>query len=176
MIYTAEALPQFKIGKHTYGLPMVLYPECADLEIGAFCAIADHVRIFLGGEHRADWVTTYPFSKLWEQAKHIEGHPGTRGNIIIGNDVWIGMDSRILSGVHIGDGAVIGTSAIVAQDVPPYSIVFGSPAKVVRYRFPTEIIKELQSITWWNWEDEKIAEFLPLMLSNQIDEFIRKAK
>jgi acetyltransferase-like isoleucine patch superfamily enzyme len=176
MIYTNSAYPQFKIGKHTYGLPQVLYPECANLEIGAFCAIADHVRIFLGGEHRADWVTTYPFSKLWEQAKHIEGHPGTKGDVIIGNDVWIGIDSRIFSGVKIGNGAVIGSGAYVVQDVPDYAIVFGNPAKVMRYRFPAEIIKELQVIAWWNWEDEKIAEFLPLMLSNQINEFIRKAQ
>jgi chloramphenicol O-acetyltransferase type B len=176
MIYTKDAFPQFKIGKHTYGLPMVLYPECASLEIGAFCAIADHVRIFLGGEHRADWVTTYPFSKLWEQAAHIKGHPGTKGDVIIGNDVWLGMDSRIISGVHIGDGAIIGTSAIVVQDVPDYAIVFGNPAKVIRYRFSSEIIASLLKIAWWNWEDEKIVEFLPLLLNPDISEFIRKAE
>jgi acetyltransferase-like isoleucine patch superfamily enzyme len=176
MIYTAEALPQYKIGKHTYGLPQLLYPECANLEIGAFCSIADHVRIFLGGEHRADWVTTYPFSKLWKQAAHIEGHPGTKGNIAIGNDVWIGIDSRIFSGVTIGNGAVIGSGAYVVQDVPDYAIVFGNPAKILRYRFSNDIIFQLQKIAWWNWDDEKIVEFLPLLLCSDISEFIRKAQ
>jgi len=176
MIYTADVYPQFKIGKPTYGLPPILYPECADLEIGAFCAIADHVRIFLGGEHRADWVTTYPFSKLWSQAEKFEGHPSTKGDVTIGNDVWIGIDSRIFSGVTIGNGAVIGSGAYVVQDVPPYAIVFGNPAKVLRYRFSKDTIKDLLDIAWWNWTDDKIEKYLPLMLSQNIQGFILAAK
>ncbi len=95
--YTAQIYPDFKIGRCTYGRPEVLsWGEGTTLEVGAFCSIADGVKIFLGGEHRVDWVTTYPFNFLWERAYSFKGHPASKGDVIIGNDVWIGAESVIM--------------------------------------------------------------------------------
>ena len=109
------------IGAHTYGAPLVRWwGEPANLSIGRFCSIADDVQIFLGGNHRTDWVTTYPFPvfRAWHEARGIAGHPATRGDVHIGHDVWLGSGSVILSGVTIGHGAVIGCRAVVSRDVP----------------------------------------------------------
>lgn len=169
-----ERYPQYAIGRHSYGdLKVHHWGEAATLKIGAFCSIAGDVRIFLGGEHRTDWVTTFPFSELWEQqAGASAGHPHTRGDVIIGNDVWIGNQALILSGVRIGDGAVIGARAVVTKDVPPYAIIAGNPARLVRYRFAPDVVERLTRIAWWNWDDERIGALLPLMLSNAVEAFL----
>ncbi len=172
-----SAYPQYKIGKHTYGHPRIYsWEEGAQFKIGAFCSISSGVKIFLGGEHRIDWVSTYPFNYLWKSARHFKGHPCTKGDIIIGNDVWIGAGAVILSGVTIGDGAVIGTNAVVTKDIPAYAIAAGNPAKVVKMRFDRETIQDLLKIKWWEWEDAQIQRFLPLMLDTDIDQFLKKAK
>lgn len=170
--------PQYEIGRASYGNPVVRsWKEGAVLRMGSFCSIAAGVKIFLGGEHRTDWVTTFPFSKLWpEKAGQIPGHPKTRGDVVIGSDVWIGAEAVIMSGVRIGDGAVVGTRALVTRDIPPYAIAAGNPATVVRMRFPEEVVKSLLEIAWWEWPDERIARFMPLLLSDRIDDFIRQAK
>jgi chloramphenicol O-acetyltransferase type B len=168
-----QKYPQYEIGKHTYGNPRIYsWNEGATLKIGAFCSISTGVKFFLGGEHRTDWVTTYPFNYLWKPAKHIKGHPATKGDIIIGNDVWVGNRATILSGVEIGDGAVIGTNAIVTKNVPAYAIAAGNPAKIIKKRFDEKIINKLLEIKWWDWEDKKIEEHIPLLLNNQINEFL----
>lgn len=173
--FTQQIFPNYKIGRWTYGKPDVFsWGEGTTLEIGAFCSIASGVKIFLGGEHRVDWVTTYPFNVLWKQASHIKGHPKTKGDVIIGNDVWIGYESVILSGVNIGDGAVVGTRSVVTQNIPPYAIAFGNPAKILRYRFNQETITALLQIAWWDWDDQRIVEFLPYLLNPDIREFISK--
>ena len=122
----------FTFGDYSYGEPeIIVWKNCGRLTIGRFCSIAAGARLVLGGDHRVDWVTTYPFSDLaghWTQAAGIAGHPTTRGDIDIGNDVWIGGPSTVLSGVKIGDGAVVGVGAVVTKDVPPYAIVVGNPA------------------------------------------------
>lgn len=164
-----------QIGRHTYGAPKVLWADAASLTIGAFCSIGPSVIINLGGEHRPDWVTTYPFTHKWG-AKQIKGHPATKGNVKIGNDVWIGTGAFITSGVTIGDGAVIGSRSIVASNVDPYSIYVGNPARIVRKRFSDQQIESLLKIAWWNWDDKKIAKFIPLLLNNSIDAFIAGAK
>lgn len=165
----------YQIGRGTYGSPSVpSWGEEATLKIGAFCAIAAGVVIFLGGEHRSDWVTTYPFSALWPSAANIKGHPGTKGTVTIGNDVWIGYGVTILSGVTVGDGAVLGAHCVVAQDVRPYEIVAGNPAKHIRFRFSPETIAALEKIAWWNWPDQQIEEALPLLLSGDVPAFIAK--
>lgn len=169
-----------KIGSYTYGNPWIIdWGDKCDLKIGNFCSIAGGTTILLGGNHRDDWVTTYPFPKkieFWPEAKGITGESYAKGDVIIGNDVQIGQDALILSGVKIGDGAIIGARAVVTKDVEPYAIVAGNPAKVIRKRFSEPTIKELLKIAWWNWPVEKIREFIPLLCDENIEAFIKKAK
>jgi acetyltransferase-like isoleucine patch superfamily enzyme len=171
-----EKYPQYQIGRGTYGDPQIHdWKDGATLMIGAFCSIGFDVRIFLGGEHRTDWVTTYPFSEFWQAGRTIKGHPRTKGNVVIGNDVWIATEAMIMSGVHIGDGAVIGARSVVTKDVSPYAVVGGNPAREIKKRFDEETISRLQKIQWWNWDDAKIEKLLPLLLSNEIERFIGAA-
>lgn len=173
----AERLPQYEIGRASCGdLEVLSWKEGATLKVGSFCSFAAGVKIFLGGEHRTDWVTTFPFPELWKEAAgHIQGHPKTRGDVIIGNDVWIGAEAVILSGVRIGDGAVVGARAVVTRDVPPYAIVAGNPAVLIRLRFAEPVIESLRDIAWWNWTDERITQLMPLLLSEHIEDFISAA-
>jgi chloramphenicol O-acetyltransferase type B len=172
-----EKYPQFEIGRGTYGIPRIRsWQEGPTLRIGAFCSISQEVQIFLGGEHRVDWVTTYPFSLFWKSARHIHGHPRIRGDVTIGNDVWIGWGATIMSGVAVGDGAVLGAGSVVAKDVPPYAVVVGNPARVVRKRFDEAAIARLLRIRWWDWDDERIERLLPLMLDTDIERFLEAAE
>jgi chloramphenicol O-acetyltransferase type B len=170
--------PQYRIGRGSfgYGLKVHHWKEGATLRIGKYCSIAKGVEIYLGGEHRSDWVTTYPLSVIRPELWHIAGHPKTKGDVVIGNDVWIAMDAVILSGVTIGDGAVIGTRAVVGNDVPPYSVVAGNPAKVVRYRFDPATIERLLAVSWWNWPEARIAELGPKLLNSDIAGFLEAAE
>ena len=166
-----------QFGRDTYGEPAIhSWGEGATLKIGSFTSIASGVQIFLGGEHRTDWVTTFPFNVLWDEGSEITGHPRTKGNVLIGNDVWIATEAIIMSGVTIGDGAVIGARAVVTKNVPPYAIVAGNPAVVLKKRFDDKTIQKLLNVKWWNWSDSKIKEALPLLLSNKIDEFLKFAE
>jgi len=175
--YTKDRYPMYDIGDFTYGKPEILsWGEGTTVKIGAFCSISSGVKIFLGGDHRTDWVTTYPFNILWDCAKHIKGHPKSKGDVIIGNDVWIGADATILSGVTIGDGAVVGSKSLVIKDVPPYAVVAGNPAKFIKYRFNEDIIARLLVIQWWSWDEKKIESFLPLMLNSDISPFLKKSE
>lgn len=164
VVYTKEILPDFEIGDHTYGVPRV-YGSGPKLRIGKFCSIAGGVRIFLAVDHRSDWITTYPFPLIWREAHGIKGHPFSKGDIAIGNDVWIGQNATILSGVTIGDGAVIGGCAVVTGNVPPYAIVAGNPAKLIRYRFENEKIERLLKLKWWDWPIDKIKKNLNYLCS-----------
>jgi acetyltransferase-like isoleucine patch superfamily enzyme len=172
-----ERYPQYEIGRGTYGVPKIYtWEEGSILKIGAFCSISARVQIFLGGEHRAEWVTTYPFSWIWKSARGIQGHPKTKGDVIIGNDVWIGIEALILSGVKISDGAIIGARSVVTKDVPPYAIVAGNPARVIKNRFDDETINRLLKLQWWNWDDSKIEKYLPFLLRDDVGAFLRAAE
>lgn len=170
-----ERYPQYKIGTGSYArdLEVLSWGEGATLTMGSYCSIAEGVKIFLGGEHRMDWVTTYPFSYLWDEAKHIPGHPRTKGDVTIGSDVWIGADAVISSGVSIGHGAVVAARAVVTKDVPHYAVVAGNPATIIKYRFNEETIKALLEIAWWDWDRDRISANIEHLLSDRIDEFIR---
>lgn len=163
-----------EMGKWSYGGPVIhSWGENAKVRIGKFCSIANEVSIMIGGEHRTDWITTYPFTVLWpEAAKGIQGHPKTKGDVIIGNDVWLGQGAFILSGVTIGNGAVVGAHAVVGKDVPPYAIVAGNPARVIRYRFDEQTIQKLQTIAWWDWPENEIEKIVPLLVSDDLIRFI----
>lgn len=175
-LFTKDFLgDRFHIGDHTYGKPRVVsWNEGSTLIIGKYCSIATGVTIFLGSEHRIDWVSTYPFPHLWEEAKDISGHPATKGDVTIGNDVWIGYGATILSGVTVGDGAVVGACSLVTKDIPPYGIAAGNPAQTLRYRFDEETIKQLLRIRWWDWPDEKVRENIRYLCSPSIHEFIKR--
>lgn len=168
-----------QVGKYTYGQTNIYWKnDNAKLTIGNFCSIANDVKIYLGGNHRTDWVSTYPFGHIYQDIFNTFngiGHPATKGDIIIGNDVWIGYNVTIMSGVTIGDGAVIANNSHVVKNVEAYSLTGGNPAKVIKYRFSEEQIKKLLEIKWWYWDDEKINKFVPLLCNNNIDEFIQSA-
>lgn len=166
-------------GKYSYGKPIIHWENAhGKLRVGNFCSIAGNVNIYLGGNHRTDWVSTYPFGHINQGVFNNfngVGHPATKGNVTIGNDVWIGSDVTIMSGVTIGDGAVIANNSHVVKDVEPYTLVGGNPAKYIKHRFTKEQIEKLLTIQWWHWDDAKINEFSPLLCSGDIDEFITKA-
>ena len=175
IFYTKEIFKDkpYEIGEYSYGNPIVYFESEGNLRIGKFCSIAfDSVKIFLGGNHRVDWTTTYPFNKIadFPEASHITGHPCSKGDVVIGNDVWIGMNATILSGVTIGDGAVVAAHAVVTKDVPPYAIVAGNPARVVKMRFSDDVIKYLLELKWWDWPIEKVRVYIP-QLMNEPTEF-----
>ena len=176
LIYTKDLLgDRYRIGDHTYGKPRVISRgEGRSLTVGRYCSISTQVLIFLGSEHRTDWISTYPFPALWKEANSIKGHPFSKGDVWIGNDVYIGYNVIILSGVTIGDGAVIGAGSVVAKDVPPYAVVAGNPAAVIRYRFDEETIKKLLEIKWWDWPDEMVKENIHLICNDAVDTFIKK--
>ncbi len=164
---------------HTYG-KFNMY-DCAQnckLEIGDYCSFAENIS-FIFRNHKTNLVTTYPFDELNyfytnEKVEESLHESKNNGKIIVGNDVWFGANTTILSGVTIGDGAVIAAGAVVTKDVPDYAIVGGVPAKVIKYRFSPEIIKKLKEISWWNFDEEKVAKNLNKIVTNDIDAFIKE--
>ena len=142
------------------------YPVNQDkLKIGKFCSIACGAKfLFTSANHTMKSLSTYPFPIFFEEwqldGKDICDAWDNKGDIVIGNDVWIGYEAVILSGVTIGDGAVIGSRAVVTKDVEPYTIVGGVPAKPIRKRFDEQMIKKLEKIGWWNWDEEQIRQGL----------------
>lgn len=147
------------------------------LIIGKFCSIACGAKfLFNSANHTMTSLSTYPFSLFFEEWKlekeNVIEAWDNKGDIIIGNDVWIGYNSIILAGVIIGDGAIIGTNAVVTKDVPPYTIVGGVPARFIRKRFNDETIDTLLKIKWWNWSEEKISQNIKIIKSGYIERFI----
>ncbi len=163
--------PRIKVGRFTYGKPeFFLWNDSERIEIGSFCSIANEVAIFGGGNHRTDWTTAYPLRIVFGlPGAGLDGQPASRGTTKIGNDVWIGFRSTILSGVTIGDGAVIAAGSTVTKDVPPYAVIAGTPAKVIKMRFPPELIEHLLNIRWWNWPIEKIKANVSILCASPID-------
>ena len=142
------------------------------LIIGKFCMIASDVTFIMNGaNHLTDAITTYPFAifgNAWANAMEGKNYP-SKGNIVVGNDVWIGYNATIMAGVTIGDGAIIGTNSVVTKDVEPYAIVGGNPAKLIKKRFSEDEIKDLLEIKWWDWEIEKITRNVQNLTDNNIE-------
>ncbi len=150
------------------------YPVNKDkLKIGKFCSIACGVKfLFTSANHAMKSLSTYPFPVFFEEwgldAKNICDAWDNKGDIVIGNDVWIGYEAVILSGVTIGDGAIIGARAVVTKDVPSYTVVGGVPAKPIRKRFDEGTIQKLEEIRWWDWEEERIKKNIQAIQSGDI--------
>ncbi len=151
------------------------YPINGDmLKIGRFCSIACGAKfLFTSGNHAMRSLSNYTFPIFFAEwgldVKDICGAWDNKGDTVIGNDVWIGYEAVIMQGVKIGDGAVIGTRAVVTKDVPAYTIVGGVPAKPIRKRFDDRTIECLEALRWWDWDEEKIRRAIPLIRSGDID-------
>lgn len=173
-----KAYPTYQLGRGTYGFPIVLdWHQNTTLKIGNYCSIARNVEIFLGGSHRMDWVSTFPFVKFYSELNYLVEEFGvTNGDVTIGNDVWLGRDCKIMSGVTIGDGAVVATGAIVTHDIPPFAIVGGIPAKVIRYRFDKATIDALLESQWWYWPENEIRKITPLLCTADLTAFLEYVK
>lgn len=146
-----------KVGKETYGnLNVLYYNDGPILSIGSYCSIGPDVCFILSSDHDLDHVSTFPYKVKALQIEHYEAT--SKGNITVDDDVWIGFRSTIMSGVHIGQGAVVAAGAVVTKDVPPYAIVGGVPAKIIKYRFSPEIIEQLLKLDYSKLTDDMIRE------------------
>ena len=169
-IYRAVKIKGSKVGAYTY---ISANTDVENAEIGKFCSISDHCRVGMGG-HNTNQISTSPIfteahngTKFQWTIKDVNASPMKKA--IIGNDVLIGSHVLILGGVTIGNGAVVAAGAVVTKDVPPYAIVGGVPAKVVKYRFSQEIIDKLQEMKWWDWTEEKLKAKIEIF---QRDNFV----
>ena len=147
------------------------------LIIGKFCSIACGAKfLFNCANHTLKSLSTYTFPLFYEDWKLDKEDVATtwdnKGDIIIGNDVWIGYEAVIMAGVHIGDGAIVGARAVVTKDVPPYTIVGGVPAQEIRKRFSLDVIEQMQALRWWDWTEDKIRKNLPYLTSGNIEELL----
>src|SRR5690606_4786758 len=150
------------------------YPFIGDkLIIGKFCAIARGTQFIMNGaNHKRSGISTYPFQIFgngWEKVMPAPDELPYKGDTVVGNDVWIGYDALIMPGVRIGNGAIVFSRAVVAGDVPPYTVVGGNPAKPIKQRFSPEAIEMLEAIAWWDWPVELITRHLPVIVSGDVE-------
>jgi acetyltransferase-like isoleucine patch superfamily enzyme len=178
IIWVCNMSQPLNLGKYSYGTPVICWDVTdAKLSIGNFCSIGTNVKIYLGNGvgHDARFVSTYPFgyiqTSIFPNVKNLSRN--TNGDVVIGNDVWIGANVTIMSGVKVGDGAVIANNSHVIKDVESYSLIGGNPANHIRSRFKSPQIEELLKIKWWNWSDEKINKYTGLLMNPDVDKFIR---
>lgn len=176
------------IGRHTYGIKpqTIISPKSTNsphVKIGNFCSIAPGVVILANADHRKNLPSTYPFRTLLfrtQKERKASGYLNwdvvSRGPIEIGHDVWVGQNAIILSGVSIGTGAVIGAGAVVTKDIPPYAIAVGSPARVISFRFHSNIIENLLESRWWELSDEKLMSLEHYLYEENVDAFLEKIR
>lgn len=171
------------LGEHSYivggmeGVASVFHTS--ELYIGKWCAVAGGLTVMLGGNHPMNLVSTFPFARHGGpefEGKFPDPHPPfgySKGDIIIENDVWIGQDVTLMSGIRISSGAVVGTNSTVTKDVPAYAVVAGNPAEIRKFRFDPEIRWRLLKVAWWDWPIEKIVKAYPLMNNPNIELFLK---
>ena len=183
--------PQIKVGDYTIYNDFVADPLLFEknnvlyhypihkekLIIGKFCSIACGMKfLFNCANHTQKSLSTYTFPLFYEEWELEKSNITTawdnKGDIVIGNDVWIGYEAVIMAGVHIGDGAIIAARAVVTKDVPPYTIVGGTPAKEIRKRFDADVIQQLLMLKWWNWSTDKIRQCLPYIAEGKMNELL----
>ena len=166
-----------QVGSFTYGSPIIrnLHNAHGQVSLGKYCSLGKDVVFLTGGNHHVDWITTFPIREKASRNAHLnnDGASYSKGPISVGNDVWIGDSAVILSGVTIGDGAVIGAYSVVARDVAPYSIVVGNPARVVRNRFSAEDVDFLLRTKWWDKDASWVVAHADLLQSPDLSELRR---
>ena len=183
--------PQIEVGDYTIYNDFVADPLLVEknnvlnhypihkekLIIGKFCSIACGMKfLFNCANHTQKSLSTYTFPLFYEEWELEKSNITTawdnKGDIVIGNDVWIGYEAVIMAGVHIGDGAIIAARAVVTKDVPPYTIVGGPPAKAIRKRVDADVIQQLLMLNWWNWSTDKIRQCLPYIAEGKMNELL----
>ncbi len=171
--YPRKPLGNTIVGDFTYFTDLKIMPgrnTNDTITIGNFCSLGPENHLLLGVEHYANWNTTYPFEIIGGEAfENQVGSTFSKGNIVIGNDVWTGANVTVLSGVNIGDGCIIGAGAVVSKDIEPYSIAVGNPIKVIRKRFSEERIGRLLEMKWWNWDYKHIYRAREILQSENTD-------
>lgn len=175
LLWGATVDSRVSIGVGSYGVgeqTVLLFRDDDRVVIGNYCSVAYGVTIVASGEHNYRGVSNFPFAAVLKG--DVDRDTLSKGPVRIGNDVWIGANATILSGVTIGDGAVVAAGSVVTEPVPPFAIVGGVPASVIKYRFPAETIERLLCIGWWDWSPEQIARNMDLFYL-PVDEFLSKA-
>ena len=177
-IFLAGDTEVLRIGSHSYtgNIRLCIYDGAQSIKIGKFCSIANDVEFTLVADHTLSTISTFPFEVVFpDMAEEVHSLAKQAGidrpekrNISIGNDVWIGRGAKILTGVSIGNGAVIGSECVVSKDVPPYSVVVGNPLKIIRFRFADSDIQALQEICWWDWPLSRIKANLINIYSTDV--------
>lgn len=165
--------PRAVVGVGTYGIPDIVdFGDNSILRVGSYTSIAEGVKILLGGEHRTDWITTYPFPAMVEQVSDIQDYAPSKGDVVIGSDCWICANAVIVSGVTIGHGAIVGAGAMVVRDVAPYSVLGGNPCKFIRWRFEEDVRDLLLQAAWWDWPMEEVKSVARTLCSSDMDAFL----
>jgi virginiamycin A acetyltransferase len=164
------------VGLGTYGVgqnTVLLFRDDDRVSIGCYCSFAYGVNIVASGEHNYRGVANYPFAAIFDGDVNRDTY--SKGSVSIGNDVWVGANATILSGVTIGDGAVVAAGSVVVKSVPPYAIVGGVPAAIIKYRFPAETIARLIRVAWWKWPQTLIKNNMDLFYLD-VNDFLAKAE
>lgn len=172
------ALPKHSVGSYSYGPGVTLNfapgVDDSQFHVGSFCSFASGVKVMLGGEHHTEWATTFPFhGEFWGNEKSVAWG---RGDVEIGDDVWVGTDVLILSGSKIGTGAVVAARTVVSGAVAPYAVVGGNPMRFLRWRFSEPVREALLGIAWWKWPEDRIRRAIPALLSPDVERFIALVK
>lgn len=164
------------VGRHTYAIPDVetFRHDDTKLEIGNYTSIAAKVTFLLGGNHPLDRATTFPLrEKLLLSGAGTDGFPSSKGSIVVGSDVWIGYGSLIVSGVSIGHGAVVAAGSVVVNDVPPYAIVGGCPARIIKYRLDPDLARRFIDVAWWDWPEGDVVRAASILADKSPDHAIK---